>query len=902
MQLTSYIASKIKYPQDRIQKCTFDGNVFELICIEILDKSKSHYLFPNNELRRRDIPLLIVWYYHDEEDERENEYHYAWYQTVVGEMCTLAPDYDDDEYRVDPFSTADPLTEFNEDQGEAFLDGSYWDHHTKFIDVYCRKTYIIRIYRDVFDGKRRRDVVFDFEWYFYIKLEDFDKAWRILDENQRKLIKRVKSENEWLKIYAENRTYYKPRKDQDFRSSPDPATVIVDKLTRKMETFEGDLSLADRYVVDEHVEVDKNLKILYFDIETDDSEGRIEIGKYRILSIAAIDREGNECFKCFKDEKKTIVWFIDLCKNYDIIVGWNSHFFDADYITERAREYKIYWAPNYGAVRLGHVDLMRRVEGTMFKFPEYGLRSVGLDHVSEVLLGKNKVAYEGKIIDLFNKNKKKLEEYNIGDNLLTKEIDEYGSFVDLMISMCAWTGTFPAGVFKKTTAKSGIPVSRLIDSFVIRRAKQENIHYRTSTWDFDDDEKFKGGAVLKPIPGFYRDVYCMDFSSLYPSIIWSWKISPENLVKGKTDERTTKSALGPGIEFYKDRVSIYPLLIEELLAERKVFKNMRDEHPEDSDSYKKYNIEQQMTKELANSMYGQLGQKGNRYYAAEIAGSITAGGRALLFKAKEVAEELGHKVIYGDTDSILITEVRPHNPDDVANIINKIFPDFLKEKFNIDNSIVGMAYEKHFSHYVIVGGKNYTGRIRELDGKPIDKIIYKGIDCIRKQTIAVAKRCQEELIGLLFQYKYGLSFYVAWMGMAKREFYSRLLPIEEITTRLRISKHPSEYDVKNPHVRVAEQMIKEGKEFYIGIQIPYVFTDKKEKVAIHVDDYKGFYDKDYYWNRVYAPLARILEVTFPEYPWKERFLKKPRAKRRKPKKEKTAGFRIKQTVHNQLPL
>lgn len=822
--------------------------------------------------------------------------------TLVGWYCILeyqvinmkkSREYSSDILIDDAVLT--PIEEFNEDQARAIVDGTYHMLHDKYLDIYSVNDIILCIYRDKFTHMRCRKVIRGFDWYFYVFKREYEKMIEVLSEtNHDRLILKTESDNEYYRVYCKN--YSKTEFDHDRLG--DPAYIIKQKLMGRVQTFEADISLAERYTIDNHVKIDTDLWILYYDIETDDSTAQIDMEKNRILSIGAVDNFGKQHYKSGSDELEIIKWWMALTKQYDVIVGYNSYNFDAPYITTRAKMYNTMWGASYKPWRLGHIDMMRRIIGSYGKFTD--IRSFSLENVAQHFIGRGKVKHEEKIIELFENNKSKLREYNLMDCQLLKDLDEALGVSRLMIAMCSWTGCFPT-IFRPTTNMSGISVARMLDIFILRLAKDKSIHYPTVYWGDNSGERFEGAYVMEPEPGIYDNVYIFDFKSLYPTIIWSWNISPENVRKDKrTKEELIESA--NEIYFYKKREAIFPSLVEQLMNARKEYRKIMVTYPEGSTEYKKYDVMQQVAKELTNSLYGALGQRGSRYFDFDVAGSVTAAGRFLIKTTKDIIDSQGMRVIYGDTDSVFVTGLES-DPQELCDNITKQLSVVVKDKFNIDSTIIELEYEKKFNRFISIAMKNYAG-IRE--GKQTPDI--KGLDCVKKSTIAIAKREQEKLLYELLTQDYPLSYYMKKVETLKSDFHSKKPHIDDIVQKTSISKHPKDLKTLQPHARVALKLIEEKKEFYIGMQIPYIITDKKNKGVVHVDEYDGEFDKEYYWDRLYTPIKRVLDVCFSSFDWSS-YIKKER-KPRKSKKEvvkakgkfviKKSRFIIKRTESNTI--
>lgn len=195
--------------------------------------------------------------------------------------------------------------------------------------------------------------------------------------------------------------------------------------------------------------------------------------------------------------------------------------------------------------------------------------------------------------------------------------------------------------------------------------------------------------------------YCinaLDYSSLYPSLIMAYNISPEYLI---LDEEYKEEVQKKGrdlhkIEFeykYEDYLQekkvkyieawtvrhdeskeitdfgLYPTILKDLFAQRAELKKdlfiykKKKEHIESTQTdylntteYKdclfKLNYsdtKQKAVKVFMNTFYGEMGNKNSPLFMLELAGGVTSAGQANLMLVKNYVEELGCKVYYGDS-------------------------------------------------------------------------------------------------------------------------------------------------------------------------------------------------------------------------------------------------------------
>ncbi|MGZ4937020.1 MAG: DNA polymerase domain-containing protein, partial [Halobacteriota archaeon] len=165
---------------------------------------------------------------------------------------------------------------------------------------------------------------------------------------------------------------------------------------------------------------------------------------------------------------------------------------------------------------------------------------------------------------------------------------------------------------------------------------------------------YVGGFVLFPKPGVHQDVLSLDFSSMYPSIMISYNISPDTVVYQNEKDGDFYEAPGTHYRFRKHPDGFFKLILTNLLERRRLIKEQMAATDKDSHEHTVLDIHQSAIKILTNAFYGYTGWHAAKWYKRECAEATTAWGRSIIQDAIERAEKDGLEVIYGDTDSLFV--------------------------------------------------------------------------------------------------------------------------------------------------------------------------------------------------------------------------------------------------------
>jgi DNA polymerase-2 len=155
-----------------------------------------------------------------------------------------------------------------------------------------------------------------------------------------------------------------------------------------------------------------------------------------------------------------------------------------------------------------------------------------------------------------------------------------------------------------------------------------------------------------------------------------------------------------------------------------------------------------------------LGASACRLFSPEVANAITLAGQHVIRLASAAVEAAGHRVIYGDTDSLFVDAGEPDpaaaakRAESLRETIGAHVADALQAEFGV-RSWLELEFEKVYLRFwmpEVRGGatgskKRYAGLVSGPGGEHLDLV---GLEAVRRDWSAVARRFQRELLQLVF--------------------------------------------------------------------------------------------------------------------------------------------------------
>lgn len=220
-------------------------------------------------------------------------------------------------------------------------------------------------------------------------------------------------------------------------------------------------------------------------------------------------------------------------------------------------------------------------------------------------------------------------------------------------------------------------------------------------------EADRGGMMFQPAPGIYENVEEIDFTSMYPSIIVRFNLSPETLN-------------------HKKRVGFLPSVLAPVVDLRRETKYKKATDP-------RYTGIDSMLKWMLVTCFGYTGYKNAKFGRIEVHEAITNRSREILLQTKDLAESMGFTVLHGIVDCLWVQG----SPIGV-----------LRERID---SATGLSVDvEHFDWIVFLPLNDGSGAYNRYYGRLSDgSMKVRGIAARRHDTPDYIRTMQQEMLEVI---------------------------------------------------------------------------------------------------------------------------------------------------------
>jgi DNA polymerase I len=315
----------------------------------------------------------------------------------------------------------------------------------------------------------------------------------------------------------------------------------------------------------------------------------------------------------------------------------------------------------------------------------------------------------------------------------------------------------------------------------------------------------RGGMMFQPVPGLYEKVYEIDFTSLYPSIIVAFNLSPETLAD-------------PG------RRGFLPEVLEPLLALRRESKARKVTDPS-------YAGIDSILKWMLVTCFGYTGYKNAKFGRIEVHEKITGHAREILIRTKDIAEEMGFSVLHGIVDCLWV------QGEASALLKERIERETgLHTTLDTYDWLVFLPLADGFGAY-----NRYYGRLSDGSLK------LRGIAARRRDTPSYVRAMQERMLDLLTvaEDRDGIWERSDQVRRLYREAVEGLAeaPLSSLAIHRQISR--LRYTRACPEASAVAACALEGIDLSPGMEVSYVVTDARTW-AVELDWNAARFDQGYY--------------------------------------------------------
>lgn len=623
------------------------------------------------------------------------------------------------------------------------------------------------------------------------------------------------------------------------------------------------------------------LRVIALDIEVASPRGIIARSKDAKWPIISVSLSGNDGFRqvhilkrgrapqksetqlgariiVHSSEEELIKDVFEVLRKYPLILTFNGDDFDLPYLAERAKELGIRSnlikkERDKVTIETGiHIDLYKLFRNSSIKVYIFNNAYIGatLDEIAEALLNERKIDVDKSNIPELSPEQ--LAEYSFQDSYLTLKL---GTIDNNLLIRLLFVFSRISKLTIEDVARYGISkwISNMIFYEYRRRGWlipnseeiQEIRGKETYSKAIIEGKKYKGAIVLEPIPGPHFNVAVLDFASMYPSIIGTWRISFETINCPHPECKTNRPVEELPHWVCKRKLGIIPDLIKTIRDLRiKWYKKAERDVKRSLEEREWYGAVQRGLKVLLNASYGVFGYENFPLYSPPTAEMITAIGRKAILSSIEEAERVGLKVIYGDTDSLFIENAPEEKIEELCRKIH--------DKLGIE-----LELDKVYRCVILSElKKNYLGILE--DGN----VEIKGLLGKKRNIPVFVRKAFEEVISILKDVRNEKDLDSAKQRIFQviRGWYDKLekgeFSLEEVAFEVMLTKPTNSYVKTTPQHVKAAMMIERRKGIRIQPGSVISFVKTKDKNGVKPIEFAKKEDLDL--NKYFE----IMETTF----------------------------------------
>ncbi len=370
----------------------------------------------------------------------------------------------------------------------------------------------------------------------------------------------------------------------------------------------------------------------------------------------------------------------------------------------------------------------------------------------------------------------------------------------------------------------------------------------------------RGGFYFEPKVGIHDNVGEIDFSSMYPMLMFKKNISAET-ISCECCPDSTNRVPELGYNICEKRVGIVPKVLDLMLKKRLYYKKMRNKSKNPREKTK-YDQRQAAYKIILCTCFGYLGYRNARFGKVDAHIAACAFARKTLLDTTRLVERRGFEVVHGIVDSLYLKK---------EGAADKDFIELCKEV--TEKTGLPISYEGRYRWIVFLPSKTHFGVpvLNRFYGVFQDgKVKARGIELRRGDTPEIIRRCQDEIIQKLEKARNSQAFIerIPEALTVLRENAESILDynveVDDLVISKQISKNPDEY-ANNVHQAIAaRKLCDHGLEVTAGQTVKYIILDADNKhperrvVPLQLIAHGQRYDREEYLKLLVDAIQTIL--------------------------------------------